>query len=205
VSRLFDISKVTGEVANVEIDSFSISEDLLGEEVLFAPKKMTPQQVLPNSIKPSILYSCLSSGLWDHYTLVDHILTQTGQGSTIHLATWSISELSARKLVDWIDSGRVAKVFGVLDYRSKNRHPAAFHLASNVFSDIKIDYCHAKVTVICSPNGSLNPDYITICGSANWTQNPRKEACTILNSKKTAMAHIDWINQVITKGEYGLE
>jgi hypothetical protein len=205
VSRLFDISKVSGEVAAVDIESFSVMDQLVDSDVLFASKTQTPSEVLPATIKPGILYSCLSSGLWDHYTLVDHILKQTGEGSTLHLATWSISEFSARKLVEWVESGRISRVSGVLDYRSKNRHPAAFHLAQNVFADIKIDYCHAKVTVICSPKGSKHQDYITICGSANWTQNPRKEACTILNSEKTAAAHIDWINQVIKKGEYGME
>jgi hypothetical protein len=107
--------------------------------------------------------------------------------------------------VEWIESGRVSHVKGVLDYRSKNRHPSAFHLASNVFSDIKIDYCHAKVTVISSPQAAKNPNYITICGSANWTQNPRKEACTILNSKKTSDAHVAWIEHIIKYGDYGLD
>lgn len=206
MSRLFDLNSVSGDVANVEIDSFAISEKLVRQEVIIGNRqKKTIEDVLPARFEPGVLYSCLSSGLWDQYQLVDYILNQTGEGSSVHLATWSISELSARKLVDWLETGRVSIVKGVLDFRSKNHHPAAFHLAKNVFSEIKIDYCHAKVTVICSPQAAKNPDYITVIGSANWTQNPRKEACTIFNSKKTSQVHVDWIEHIIKYGDYGLD
>ena len=199
---LFSFNDVDGEVARVKVESFAEIDTIEDAVTILSGEKDTVSSLLPLPLLPNVLYSCLSNGMWDHYHLVDHILKQTGEGSEIHLATWSISELSARQLVDWIAKGRVSKVQGVLDYRSKNRHPAAFHLAKNIFSDIKIDYCHAKVTVIRSADHSHN---ICICGSANWTQNPRKEACTILNSKKISDTHIQWISQVIKKGKYGLD
>jgi hypothetical protein len=141
-----------------------------------------------------------SNGDWSLWELVDYLLEQTGPGTDIYLATWSISELSARKLVQWMENGRIGKMVGVVDVRSKNRHPAAFHLSKNIFSEIRVAYCHAKVTVLVG-----NGQFISINGSANWTENPRLESGVIINSLKTAMGNINLIEEVVRKGEFELE
>lgn len=151
------------------------------------------------SVLPGEVCTYWSNGDWSLWELVDYMLKQTGPAD-IYIATWSISELSARKLVQWMEEGRIKKLIGVVDVRSKNRHPAAFHLSKNIFSEIRVAYCHAKVTVLVG-----NGQFISINGSANWTENPRLESGVIINSLITAMANINLIEEVVRKGEFGLE
>jgi len=141
-----------------------------------------------------------TNGNWSLYQLVEYCLGITGPNTKMYLATWTISELSARKLNQWIDEGMVSQLVGVLDFRSKNRHPAAFHLSKNAFTDIKLAYSHAKVTVLVG-----NGHFISINGSANWTENPRFESGTIINSEFTATENIKIITEIVSKGRFGLE
>lgn len=144
-------------------------------------------------------YSFMSNGDWSCYHLVNHFLKQTGPAD-IYLATWSISEFSARMLTDWLNTGRIRSITALVDYRSKNRHQNAFYLAKQNFSKIKIAYCHAKVTVIRGENF-----YISINGSANWTENPRIESGIVSTDKFTADKHTKWISEMVAKSEYELE
>lgn len=143
--------------------------------------------------------SYMSNGNWSMYHLADFILSKIGP-CKLYIATWSISEHSARMLCQWLETKRITALDGLFDFRSKNRHPAAFHLAKHSFSKVRVGLCHAKVTVF------LNEKFaISVNGSPNWTENPRIESGVVLCSRITAEKHIKWISEMIDKGTYELE
>ena len=195
---LFNVNEIKPPDLSAKTESSAISESLQEDTVLGNSEQKVHDII--GVIEPGHVCTFWSVGDWSLYQLVEKLLEQTGPGTELYLATWSISELSARKLLGWVEEGKVSKIVGVIDYRSKNRHPAAFHLAKNVFSKIKIAYCHAKVTALIG--GGHN---ITINGSANWTENPRLESGVIINSKTTTDKVVGTICEVVEKGQYSID
>ena len=51
--------------------------------------------------------------------------------------------------------------------------------------------CHAKLYIMRNDAWA-----ITICGSANLTNNPRIEVSTITEDRQVAGFHVDWIDRV---------
>ena len=199
MNKLFNISEINPPDFMAEAESGSVSDKDLNEQVKRGNAEIKIHHIV-GEVKQGDCISFWSNGDWSLWELVAHLLKQTGPGTEVYLATWSISELSARKLCQWMDEGVISKLVGVIDFRSKNRHPAAYHLSKNVFSDIRVAFCHAKVTVL-KGNGNC----ITINGSANWTENPRLESGVIINSHITGDKTIELINEIVAKGEYRLD
>lgn len=132
-------------------------------------------------------------GHWSNHELLQFLLEIVGP-SEVFLATWSMSEPAAVKLLAMIDNGLITSLKGILDFRTKNRHPQAFQLAQSLFVDLHMTASHCKVTVI------KNEKYtITINGSANYTNNPRIESGVITADPKVGQFHINWIQQVLAK------
>lgn len=199
MNKLFNIADINPPDFMPEAQSGAVREKHLFENVKHGTTEHKIQNII-GFIEPGDCISFWSNGDWSLWELIAHLLKQTGAGTEIYLATWSISELSARKLCQWMDEGLVSKLVGVIDFRSKNRHPAAYHLSKNVFSEIRVAFCHAKTTVLKG-----NGHFITINGSANWTENPRLESGVIINSHITGKKTIDLINEIVENGEYRLE
>lgn len=178
-----------------------MSEDQVNESTLIGSLSITFDQLYNGEFLPGECITYMSNGNWSMYHLADFILDKIGP-SKLYLATWSISEFSARALAQWLDEGRITELQGLFDFRSKNRHPAAFHLAKHNFSKVKLGVCHAKVSVFVSQD---NTKFISVNGSPNWTENPRIESGTILCSEHTAQKHIKWITEMINNGTYELD
>lgn len=195
---LFKVSKITPPDLTPKTESSSFT-DRLAEDTVLGTAEQKVQDII-GIIEPGDVCTFWSNGDWSLYQLIDKLLQQTGPETEVYLATWSISELSARKLLAWVEEGRIKKLVGVIDFRSKNRHPAAFHLSKNIFSEIRIAYCHAKVTALVG-----NGHWITVNGSANWTENPRLESGVIINSELTTRKTIETIQQVVDHGKYRLD
>ena len=181
----------------LEGDSFVLPADLEPEFILGKGSIAVAEKF--GILEPNKFYTYMSNGDWSMYHLVNHFLTQTGPAD-IYLATWSISEFSARQLADWLNTGRIKSIIALVDTHSQNRHAGAFHLAKHSFSKIKVAYCHAKVTVLQSQTHN-----ISINASANWTENPRIESGIVTTDKYTAQAHKKWITEMVEKSEYELD
>ena len=156
------------------------------------------QDIIKLPIRKGDTIHFISDGVWSMHHLTEFLLQITGPAN-IHFATWSISEFSARKLCQWLSTGEIIQLKGVLDFRSKNRHIEAFHLAKQNFTELKLANCHAKLTVIHNDRWR-----IVINGSPNWTENPRLESGTISIDDNTADQFIKLIDQLILKSEYEL-
>lgn len=175
--------------------------ELVQDQTLIGTEQLLLADLYKGNFEEGECISYMSNGNWSMYHLADAILNKLGP-CELWIATWSISEFSARQLVQWLDAGLLLSVRGLFDFRSKNRHPAAFHLAKHSFSKVKIALCHAKVSVFVNADKTR---YISVNGSPNWTENPRIESGVILSSKATALRHIKWIDEMIEKNAYELD
>lgn len=132
-----------------------------------------------------------SCGHWSTHELVDHILRLTGPADVL-ISVWSISETAARMLIDMLNTGRIRSLRAVVDYRAKNRHPAAHQLAAHSFTELNTFPCHAKLTVIKNDEWT-----VSINGSANYTNNPRPEAGILDTHATTAAFYTKYIEQML--------
>lgn len=147
------------------------------------------------AIEPGKLVEFVSAGDWSTHELLFYILSKTGPAD-VYIATWSMGEYAARWLLRMLEDGMITNLVGVIDFRTKNRHPDAFQLAKNILAKMRLCSLHAKVTVI------ENKDWcITITGSANYTNNPRIEAGLILPLRASGEFHKRWICQLLDGGK----
>jgi hypothetical protein len=132
----------------------------------------------------------VSAGLWSMLELTEFIVSKIGP-CHLTMATWSMSQANAVRLITLLETRNLLSLKGVLDFRTKNRHPEAFQLAQTIFSKLHLGSCHAKVSVLRNENHC-----ITISGSANYTNNPRIEAGVITPGEQIATFHEDWISHL---------
>jgi hypothetical protein len=143
------------------------------------------------TLEKSSITHFFSCGTWSTHELVYYLLSKTGPADVL-ISVWSISEIAARLLIDMLDKGMITQLRAVLDYRSKNRHPAAHQLAAHSFSKLNTFPCHAKLTVITNDKWT-----VTVNGSANYTNNPRPEAGVIDTHATTAAFYTRHIEQML--------
>lgn len=156
------------------------------------PEKL---QILLNKITPGKSFHYVSDGDWSMHDLVMELLKKY-TNAELYITTYALREFPVRQLILAQEKGDIKSIKMLLDYRAKTRTPEVFQLASMNVGAIFLTSIHAKVTVIKSPAG-----YISIVGSANWTQNPRVECGVISLNKELAEFHINWIEKIMCNAE----
>jgi hypothetical protein len=190
MNKLFDINNIKDDIIDFEdLDSGAVISS--GEEAFSLGKvneKVSSVFKDASWDKPIHYVSC---GDWSMHELLQFILESIGPADVL-LATWSMSEPAAVKLMAMLESRLITSLKGVIDFRTKNRHPAAFQLSQTLFSDLRLTSCHAKVTVVKN-----DTHLISIVGSANYTNNPRIEAGVISVAPKVGQFHAAWIQSLL--------
>lgn len=136
----------------------------------------------------------MTDGAWSNIDLVEQILKITGPAE-VDFCTWSIGSETLRKFAEWQGNGDIVNLNVILDQGIRNRKPEILQQASGVFRNLKLIKCHAKVCVISTPKLCFS-----IIGSANFTQNPRKEAGFIVRSYVVATVNKHWIRKEFENG-----
>lgn len=131
----------------------------------------------------------MTDGGWSNIDIIQEILKITGVCS-IHFCTWSISIDAIRKFVLWQEIGLIDNLKVLMDQGIRNRKPEILQQAIAGFKNLRLIKCHAKVAVIRNDKYSFS-----IIGSANMTNNPRKEAGMIIRSEALAKNHINWMER----------
>jgi len=191
---LFSANDVKIEDLEKEKLSNSISES--GEDVFNLFKQYDRIENVIADLIPmrNIHFACMVE--WSCHELLHYILQKTGPAK-VYIATWSISEGGARYLSELMTGGMITELHGLFDYRSNNRHPAAFHLAKQYCSTLRLYPNHAKVSCVINDNWS-----ICLNGSANYTNKKRIEAGVLSINNGVAEMHRDrWILPMIQRGE----
>ncbi len=149
---------------------------------------------LLDAITPGHTTYYLSDGHWSMHDLVMELIKKY-QPADLYISTYALREFSAQQLILAIDRKEVNSVKMLLDYRAPVRVPAVVEMARMNFNKVFLVPCHAKITIIQSPAGS-----VTIVGSANWTSNPRIESGTISLNKELAAWYIEHFEKIMADG-----
>lgn len=139
----------------------------------------------------------VSMAEWSTHELLFWVLSQIGPAS-LTMATWSMTELAARQLVEARLSGLLTSVHCLFDYRIKVRYPDVCQYVMQHFEATKVAHCHAKVSVLTNDSWA-----VVINASSNYTNNIRIESGAIKVSRETADFHKSWILPTIEgHGDY---
>ena len=118
-----------------------------------------------------------------------------------YIATWIINRYYIDTLISDVQAGRLKKLVFVISNRMRQlgHHVGNFNFMLQAFGEnpaigIRVANSHAKT--YCMSNGD---DFITIDGSANWTDNPRLENYTITNCREKFEFRKKWMTEIIEK------
>jgi hypothetical protein len=135
----------------------------------------------------------LSKKWFQHEMLT--FFSQIIKSGNCFVASWSITEEPARKLVALKQSGQIAKLSCLFGERLRVLAPASLQLIIANADQVKLTRSHAKVvTLFNSYKG------VTIIGSANFSKNARLEAHTVIYSQTIASEVSENIQKHINDG-----
>lgn len=144
--------------------------------------------------------SFVSRGMSDAGSFLYSVIAKEGNISEAVIATWTISKNNIKRLLDYIDSGKIGKLYflindGLLKTNSTKPIYAFMRLEFDKRPD-KIEYAvansHAKIQMYKTAN-----KYLTISGSGNWSENPRIENYIIIGGKEQYEFNTKWIKDLM--------
>lgn len=134
----------------------------------------------------------MTDGAWSQHQLVmSLIFTLTGPAHLL-ASTYALSETSARCLCKLKDERQIKTMSFLIDNRVETRTAGSLQLLQQLSDKVVMDACHAKATVIIGERLS-----VVITGSANWTENRRKEIGSITCHPAAVAFHRKWISDAI--------
>ena len=191
MSSLFEINNIP-DPKNPKLKS--ASKKVEQAEIRTSKAQQTASEVV-GKVEMGKTIHFVSACEWSCIDMLNIILDQIGPAE-ITIATWSVSEDSARSLIKSVETGRITKLSTIFDWRIKVRRPEVFELAKFNICNIKLSTCHAKTTVI------QNDKYqIVLLGSANYTANPRIETGMICCNKEVADFHKAWMDEELQNAD----
>jgi hypothetical protein len=189
----FDTEIETNEV-KISQRKTKIQETLKVKSFL---KKEKANEVLTELPKPGECHFIVSNGSFDYFNLIPIAVDLLGGGiSDFYFSTWTMNLSNTRELLQMFDKGKIKTINALVGLYFKKRESSVFNelyeglksRGQKIFSNEN----HSKVTLMT--NGI---DFITICGSANFTANPRIEQFTIHNSKMLFDFNKKWMDEII--------
>jgi hypothetical protein len=136
----------------------------------------------------------VSNRNWSMHQLLMALLDITGPAE-VHIATFAMGETPARILLQLKESGLITKLYCAIDNRVDTRSAGSLQLIMSICDNYSLDDIHAKVTVIENAEWT-----ITVIGSANYTENKRKEAGIVMNTREAAEQQLLWIKESLRDG-----
>lgn len=139
----------------------------------------------------------VNKDFWNNHDLLLLLLDITGPAHMI-MSTYAVSETPARILTRLKDEKLLLSLTAIIDNRVDTRSAGSLQLLRSISDRISLAPCHAKVTLL------YNNDYfITLVGSANYTENKRYEVGVLCDDKDTLDFHRSWIENAISEhGQY---
>lgn len=184
------------EVNDVKISQRKtiIQEKLYTKRFLKKEKAIEVLNSLPNENES---YHVISNGSFDYFNLIPITVELLGNVcDEFYFSTWTMNLSNTKHLFEMFDAGKIKSIAALVGLYFKKRE-------SNVFNElyeglkkrnqrIFSNENHTKISLLT--NGF---DYISICGSANFTANPRIEQFTVHNSKVLFDFHKNWMDEII--------
>jgi hypothetical protein len=160
-------------------------------------KKEKAIVVMSEIPEPGESIHIVSNGTFDYFTLVPIAIELMGGNiNDFYFSTWTLNNSNCESILKLYDEKKVKSINCLVGLYFMKREAQVFNMiyeglkerGQRIFSNEN----HSKVTLL--ENGK---DFIVICGSANFTSNPRIEQFTIYNSKELFDFHKSWMDEII--------
>ena len=145
---------------------------------------------------PGEMIAIKTNGQSDVGGFFSAILDVWGQAECLYLATWIISRQNVDRLLNEIDSGRLANLRFLMSIRMQKISSKA------VYAKMVLEFKKRERIVFRTANSHAKTfsitngtDFLTVSGSGNWSENPRIENNLIINSEKLYKHHAEWMDE----------
>lgn len=139
----------------------------------------------------------ITDGTFDFYSFVGAALELQKTGfDQMHGTTWLMNQPISTDLIHRYDNNEIRKIQLIVGRYLKARTPHVYGYLRNESRErnikIKEGRIHAKVILL----GNFDTDtFLSIEGSANFTENPRTEQYIISNNREIYEFHKKWIDE----------
>lgn len=137
-----------------------------------------------------------TNGTSDCGSIFTYALENWDTITEMYMATWTISKPNIKRLKEAILSNRLKELTLVFSSTLKAANPslyASLMSALKEFDNVKLKEINSHAKTFSISNGI---DYITVSGSANWSENPRIENFLILNDIDLFNHHKEWMSEL---------
>ena len=141
-------------------------------------------------------FAIKTNGTSDCGSIFTYALQNWEEITEMYLATWTISKQNIKIIKEAMESGKLKNLTMVFSSTLKGANPALYASligALKSFENVKLKEINSHAKTFSISNGK---DYITVSGSANWSENPRIENFLILNDKNLFEHHKDWMSEL---------
>jgi hypothetical protein len=141
-------------------------------------------------------FAIKTNGTSDCGSIFSYILQEWNEITEMYLATWTISKQNIKRLKEAIESGRLKELTLVFSSTLKPANPSLYaSLIGSLkeFENVKLKEINSHAKTFSVTNGE---EFITVTGSANWSENPRIENFLILNDKTLFEHHKEWMSEL---------
>lgn len=146
--------------------------------------------------KQNQYFAIKTNGTSDCGSIFTYALNNWEVIEEMYLATWTISKQNISRLKLAIESGKLKKLTMVFSSTLKAANPALYASlvgALKDFENVKLKEINSHAKTFSISNGT---DFLTVSGSANWSENPRIENFLLLNDKDLFEHHKDWMSEL---------
>lgn len=141
-------------------------------------------------------FAIKTNGTSDCGSIFSYILKEWEEINEMYLATWTISKQNIKRIEEAVLTGKLKSLTLVFSSTLKPANPALYaSLVGSLknFENVKLKEINSHAKTFSVTNGK---DFITVSGSANWSENPRIENFLILNDKNLFEHHKDWMSEL---------
>jgi len=141
-------------------------------------------------------FAIKTNGTSDCGSIFTYALQNWEEITEMYLATWTISKQNIKRIKEAMESGKLKNLTMVFSSTLKGANPALYASlvgALKQFDNVKLKEINSHAKTFSVTNGK---DFITVTGSANWSENPRIENFLILNDKNLFEHHKDWMSEL---------
>jgi nitrate reductase beta subunit len=141
-------------------------------------------------------FAIKTNGTSDCGSIFSYILKEWEEITEMYLATWTISKQNIKRIEEAVSTGKLKSLTLVFSSTLKPANPALYaSLVGSLknFENVKLKEINSHAKTFSVTNGV---DFITVSGSANWSENPRIENFLILNDKNLFEHHKDWMSEL---------
>jgi hypothetical protein len=141
-------------------------------------------------------FAIKTNGTSDCGSIFTYALNNWDVIEDMYLATWTISKQNISRIKKALESGKLKSLTMVFSSTLKGANPALYaSLVGSLkpFENVKLKEINSHAKTFSITNGI---DFLTVSGSANWSENPRIENYLLLNDADLFKHHKEWMSEL---------